>query len=217
MNNKLVGTGAFAEPPRETVDYKRGYLCGVIRGDGHLGTLRLRPAERPRLASSHQFRLALDRPRSAVPRSYATSHDLSVADARRSSSRPPHGAHREVRAIRTQSRASVDAIREIIEWPGRAPLDWYKGFLAGIFDAEGSFGGGIVRICNTDPTIIDWTTFACRQLGLPFVVESVGEGKWNVRIRGGLEQQLRFHHLTDPGDHAQALDRGRARSSRRAG
>ena len=70
--------------------------------------------------------------------------------------------------------SSVDAIREIIEWPGRAPLDWYKGFLAGIFDAEGSFGDGIVRICNTDPTIIDWTTFACRQLGLPFVVEHAG-------------------------------------------
>src|SRR4051794_23381614 len=34
LNNKLMGTGGFAEPPRETVDYKRGYLCGVIRGDG---------------------------------------------------------------------------------------------------------------------------------------------------------------------------------------
>ena len=36
LNSKLTGTGAFADPPLETRDYKRGYLCGVIRGDGHL-------------------------------------------------------------------------------------------------------------------------------------------------------------------------------------
>ncbi len=194
VNNKLVGTGAFADSPRATVDYKRGYLCGVIRGDAHLAT-RVYTRPNGRTWRQNQFRLALT-DLEALTRAYAYLHDLSVAttpflfaagDER----------HREVRAIRAQSQASVDAIREIIEWPGRAPLDWYKGFLAGIFDAEGSFGSGVIRICNTDPAIIDWTTFACRKLGLPFVVENTGPGKWNVRIRGGLEQQLRFHHLTD--------------------
>jgi DNA repair photolyase len=101
-------------------------------------------------------------------------------------------------AIRPQVRASVAAIRDFIEWPRRASTDWYKGFLAGIFDAEGTFGSGVVRICNGDPRILDWTTFACGRLGLPFVVENVRESMWNVRIRGGLEQQLRFHHLTNP-------------------
>jgi len=33
-NNKLMGVGAFAEPPKESADYLRGYLCGMIRGDG---------------------------------------------------------------------------------------------------------------------------------------------------------------------------------------
>ncbi|SDC32483.1 intein C-terminal splicing region/intein N-terminal splicing region [Actinokineospora iranica] len=32
--NKLMGTGPFAAPPKDTVDYRRGYLCGVARGDG---------------------------------------------------------------------------------------------------------------------------------------------------------------------------------------
>src|SRR4051812_21429421 len=35
-NNKLMGTGAFAQPSPETRDYKRGYLCGIVRGDGLL-------------------------------------------------------------------------------------------------------------------------------------------------------------------------------------
>jgi DNA repair photolyase len=106
--------------------------------------------------------------------------------------------YREMHAIATGVRDSVATIKELIAWPRRTSLEWYKGFLAGIFDAEGSFGSGVIRISNGDPVIIDWTTFACRRLGLPFVVENVREGMWNVRIRGGLEQQLRFHHLTNP-------------------
>ena len=43
-DNRLIGTGRFPEPPIETADYKVGYLCGMIRGDGHVGK---------------QFRLAL--------------------------------------------------------------------------------------------------------------------------------------------------------------
>ena len=35
-NNRLLGTGRFADPPEQSADYRRGYLCGLIRGDGHL-------------------------------------------------------------------------------------------------------------------------------------------------------------------------------------
>src|SRR2546422_3223514 len=34
LNNSLVGTGRFAEQPAETADYRRGYLSGIVRGDG---------------------------------------------------------------------------------------------------------------------------------------------------------------------------------------
>lgn len=37
-NNKLMGVGGFAQPPEKDDDYRRGYLCGIIRGDGHLGS-----------------------------------------------------------------------------------------------------------------------------------------------------------------------------------
>ena len=45
---------------------------------------------------------------------------------------------------------------------------------------------------------------------LPFIVETCATGMWNVRIRGGLEQQLRFHHLTDPAITRKRLIDGRA-------
>ena len=37
VNNKLMGVGGFAEPPKATAAYERGYLCGMIRGDGTIG------------------------------------------------------------------------------------------------------------------------------------------------------------------------------------
>src|SRR5580700_11222216 len=37
VNNKLMGVGGFAEPPKETDAYRRGYLSGMIRGDGSIG------------------------------------------------------------------------------------------------------------------------------------------------------------------------------------
>ncbi|MDQ1397614.1 MAG: hypothetical protein QOG64_2873, partial [Acidimicrobiaceae bacterium] len=31
-NNTLIGTGRFPEPPKDDAEYRRGYLCGLIRG-----------------------------------------------------------------------------------------------------------------------------------------------------------------------------------------
>src|SRR3984893_17602127 len=36
-NNKLMGTGAFAPAVVKDDDYRHSYLCGMIRGDAHLG------------------------------------------------------------------------------------------------------------------------------------------------------------------------------------
>ena len=84
-------------------------------------------------------------------------------------------------------------------WPLRPPLDWAKGFLAGIFDAEGSYSGGILRICNKDMEIIDRIMWTLRRLGLPFVIEGPRDnGVRTVRITGGLQQHLRFFHIVDP-------------------
>jgi len=56
-NNKLFGTGRFASPPNDTPEYRRGYVCGMIRGDGHLGSYSyIRPGRAH--GDVHRFRLA---------------------------------------------------------------------------------------------------------------------------------------------------------------
>ena len=58
INNKLIGVGAFAQPPEQTADYRRGYLCGLIRGDGHIGSYSYVGPGRNK-HEVHGFRLAL--------------------------------------------------------------------------------------------------------------------------------------------------------------
>ncbi len=78
------------------------------------------------------------------------------------------------------------------------PLSWTKGYLAGIFDAEGS-GSEVIRIANTDDEIIGWITACLDRLGFEYEIESSSKTSVkNVRIRGGLTEKMRFFLGTDP-------------------
>ena len=68
-----------------------------------------------------------------------------------------HGRRKALRAIYVSSAGSVEAIRHLIAWPEAPTPEWQKGFLAGIFDAEGGYSQGVFRIANTDPEIISRT------------------------------------------------------------
>jgi DNA repair photolyase len=144
--DELVGTGQFAAPPKDSPDYRRGYLCGIVRGDALI--------------------------------------DLDVlARARR---------------YLTDSGEAVD---DVILWPDCPSDAWSKGFLAGIYDAEGTCSGGTLRIANTDSDIIDSVASSLSRVGFVFVVEEPQRsiGVRYVRLLGGVYEQLRFFHTVDPG------------------
>jgi DNA repair photolyase len=102
----------------------------------------------------------------------------------------------------------MEDIQRVIEWPSTPSLNWYKGFLAGIYDAEGSYSESVLRIKNTDPVLIDWITWGFGKLGFRFTVESSENDRvkplHSVRPLGGLRETLRFFHSIDP-----AIDRKR--------
>jgi DNA repair photolyase len=164
----LMGVGRFAAPPKDSPDYRRGYLCGVIRGvirgDSHLGS------------SSHG-------------RPGRKNDDEALERSQRYLSE----------AIRTSKRASIDEIHQLIAWPEYVSDAWSRGFLAGIFDAEGHHGG-VIRIASTDQQIIDHAAMAMQRFGFEFVVERArpDDGLMNLRLVGGLRERLRFLHTVDP-------------------
>ncbi|TVZ05461.1 radical SAM protein [Trebonia kvetii] len=192
-NNKLMGFGGFAEPPKESVAYRRGYLCGMIRGDANFS----RYVHAPTGKVSHQFRLALADDEALLrTRDYLITFAVLTTEfefATGTLSRRP------IRAIRSSTRTAFDAIEHQIRWPRFPCRDWLCGFLAGIFDAEGSYSGAW-RVGNTDPEIIRWTTRALDALGFSYVLEPVvkANGLMVVRLRGGLKEAMRFFHTTDP-------------------
>ncbi len=196
VNNKLMGVGGFAEPPKETAAYRRGYLCGMIRGDGTIGHYSYLRADGTD-GRVHQFRLALtDSDGLARTADYLSRVGISCREftfAEESATR------RLVTAIRTGRRDEVWTIEWLIGWPDNPSADWRKGFLAGIFDAEGSYSGSL-RIANTDPEIINWTVSSLQSLGFDFVLEETNRpnGIVYIRLRGGLREALRFFHTVDP-------------------
>jgi DNA repair photolyase len=197
--NKLMGTGGFAAAPEKDEDYRRGYLTGLIRGDGTIGQY-LQFRFDGSWSELYQFRLALcdiealDRARQWLQQSAVetTRFQFSAGTAVR----------RPMQAIRAQTRLKVERVRELIAWPSSASRSWSAGFLAGIFDAEGSYSDGCLRISNTDLEIIGWIRDSMRVFGFSFVVEpgSLGVNKSVVvvRLSGGLREHLRFFHSVDP-------------------
>jgi DNA repair photolyase len=194
INNKLMGMGSLGPARAESLEYRRGYLCGMIRGDGHVGSYSyVRPG---RSASDvHRFRLALP-DSEALDRSQMYLAEAGVATTR---FRFLEGddRHRSMEAIRTSSQAGVERVRELIRWPGSESEEWSRGFLAGIFDAEGGRNGAL-RISNMDDAIIGRTASALGRLGHAFTVEGPNQaGVRNVRLLGGLGQQMRLLHHVD--------------------
>jgi DNA repair photolyase len=196
-NHELLGTGAFASPPASSADYRRGYLCGLTRGDGYLASRDHLRRNRPRWTHDF-FRLALT-DLEALRRCREFLADTGVATDE-FAFREAVGASRPIPAIRTQAGADVERIRELTRCPLSASDDWRKGFLAGMFDAEGSCGTEALRIANTDRVTLDSVAACLTHFGFDHVQEPTRNrnGLAYMRVRGGLRERLRFFHLTDP-------------------
>ena len=195
LENRLIGTGQFAEPPKGCSEYQLGYLCGMIRGDGHLGSYSY---ERPGRSHGdvHRFRLALTdvealhRTRDYLLGIGVPTREFLFAKA--------SATHKAMHAIRNSSESAVLSITDAISWRERPSTQWCKGFLAGIFDAEGSHSG-VLRIVNKDEPVLRCIADCMRACGVSFVVEPpVKNGCVSVRVRGGLPATLRFLHTVDP-------------------
>jgi DNA repair photolyase len=201
LNNTLMGFGALPRAPsaQGNAAYRSGYLCGVIRGDGHLGVYRYQRVGR-RHGDQHRFRLALT-DLEPLQRSAEFLGGLGIRTDRFTFAEARESRQR-MEALRTSSQASVAAIHRIINWPDQPDDHWRRGFLAGIFDAEGSFSDGCLRIANTDDRLIRETTAALRHFSFESVVETTYPADRKpvhyVRLRGGLREHLRFFGACDP-------------------
>ncbi|MEX2343073.1 MAG: PA0069 family radical SAM protein [Steroidobacteraceae bacterium] len=201
LNNTLMGCGAIPSFPRSdySSDYRCGYLCGLIRGDGHLGVYRYARPGRSN-GDQHRFRLAMA-DTEALERAAVFLSGFGIRTDR-FKFQAETSERRRVEAIRTSSSASVAAIGRLVEWPDCPAGEWLRGFVGGIFDAEGSFCGGTIRIANTDRRMIEVLSDGLHRFRFDSTVEtqrrSLPRPVHYVRVRGGLRENLRFIGAFDP-------------------
>lgn len=193
-----LGSGTVdCAAPRGGIGYRRGYLTGMIRGDGMLidKTYLRRQTAKPYRVT--HFRLALC-DAEALRRSERYLEQEGVTTRLR-----PYGEHvtgrRPMEALVTSRRSDYATICRTIRWPEHPSDEWQRGFLAGVFDAEGSYSGGILRISNSDDEILSRIVAALVALGLPYVREPVrASGVATIRIPGGRGVHRRFFHHVGP-------------------
>ena len=196
-NDSLLGFGRTVEALEFCADYRRGYLAGMVRGDAHLKTYRYERAGR-RHGDVHRFRLALaDEDALERAQQYLEQEGIPTKRFAFAAATP---RRRTMSAIRNSSASAVGAIGEVIAWPAAPSVEWRRGFLAGIFDAEGSRSRGVLRISNRDEEILGRTRAAPESFGFDAVLEDPGlaNGVKTVRVRGGLREHVRFTHLVNP-------------------
>jgi DNA repair photolyase len=197
--NKLMGVGMTTGSLESTPFYRQGYLCGVIGGDGHMGVRKHELRTGGEGIRCH-FRLAMA-DGEALQRSGAYLEEFGV-QTRTFLFQKATASRRKMNAINARSRDNFRAIEKLIAWPGFAPTEWLRGFLGGIFDAEGSYSEGCVRFANTDHTILGRIAESLKYFGFDFTSDVPGRGTnlpvHYLRILGGLREHLRFFHLVDP-------------------
>ena len=216
-DEQLAARHRRASPTRraDDADYRRGYLCGLIRGDGHLGSLRrTRVSDRVRVpARADRFRGTA--PRAALPR-------RARGRRRTNGFSPPPRRARARDALRCGRGCPRDrSRRSASSSAGRARPN--HAVAQGLPRRHLRRRGLVQRRARSasptrTATIIHWTRRS-RSTGsgsTPSSRPTATERLRRVRIRGGLKERLRFFHLTRPGDHAQADDRRHGAEVRRA-
>lgn len=199
INNFIQGIGRADQTPPETEEYKKGYLAGIIRGDGFLARYdysgKYKRYNRKQVQTNdvqHHFRLALsDFEALKRTKEYLSEFGVQTTDFEFSN----HSGHKPMRAIRNHSRTAFEVITALVADGHSA--EWLRGWLAGIFDAEGSFSK-VVRISNTDEQILKITLAACDALGLSTVREDRIGAASSIRVRGGLGAVTRFFQIAAP-------------------
>lgn len=168
-------------PPEFDIDYMKGYFTGISTGDAQIGSF---------LCDGYmkrKYRLAL-KDTALLDRTEYFAEQLGINLYR---SEVQVGITCE--ALLTSDGEVYKKILEIIS--EEIDSDSYKkGYLAGIFDAEGSsHRSKYIRIANQNLAIIERAAHYLDDLGFEVMIEPpIKNGTRNVRILGGLDTVFQF-------------------------
>lgn len=188
IGSDIFTIGSHLQSEEFSDEYKRGYLCGIIQGDGVHN--RYDYSTRQHQNVIYQFRLfmkdtePIDRARLWLNQFGVTTRDFEFKAE----------GYGPYRGIRNSTRSAFLRIGKIIE-PNKS-RDWARGWLAGFFDAEGCSS---MRFSNANKIYLERTETLLSRLGFKHVRER-REGKrcQTVRFVGGIAERARFYQQVNP-------------------
>ena len=181
--------GSFGQPRPHTAGYRRGYLCGLVRGDEDPAAGRSFPSVELGAGSAGPGPPLPGR--GPVGRPVRPCRWVRRPGGGRAGSEPG-------RIARRPDAADGTSIADALRWPAAPGDDWCAGFLGGLIDARGR----AVARRAADPAA---PTTSC-SAGRPGPCTGSGSGSGSsatggarsVRLLGGAAELLRLLQLVDP-------------------
>ena len=172
--------------------YKKGYLRGIILGDGTMGIYQTKKQSIIRNGrhynyspkTVHKFRLSM-KDISAIERAKEYLNYFGIQVFKH--------IHMGLYSIRKDGKNSFETIKKIIS-PDEEP-EFLRGYLAGMFDAEGSFSQGILRIHNKN---LEEVEKAFKYFCFRYKLLESKNGIKTITLCGGLSEQIRFISFVSP-------------------
>ncbi len=186
--------------------YGRGYLAGLADGDG---TRRFQPGDTS--AYYPYWRVAITDPE-PLERVLTYLHAWGVSANIRSFSTPPIGeprgsrnivARKPMQKIDVRNLAGLRIIHNATQWIEER--EFLRGYLAGIFDAEGGVSGAdLVVVTNRDEQVLARTLRALSEFSFVATRRWAGEHIPNLVLVGTLSEKVRFFACTGPATRRKA-------------
>ncbi len=182
-----VRTVFASTPDLHGADYEAGYIAGVTLGDG---TFRWHPdwrSDKLGFPQSYWRVAVLESDRSILDRlaGYLANVGVTVYV------RPFAGGGRGAMAkVETRELTNMPIIAGLCN--ERDADDWWIGWLAGMFDAEGSTSGGSLRISQKDIGVLETVVAAAARIGFLFKVEKASNRTPTARLVGDVVEKARF-------------------------
>ena len=193
VGSMLVRISSPIKKQLETNEYKYGYLGGVSVGDAMMGVWTNNNQYK-----KYGYRLAMNNNNMPIiERTKRFADNIGITMRSRI-----HRGRTLLNSIETWKRNDVNRLIELSN-KYDSNLEFDRGFVAGIFDAEGSFSGGILRISNTNFVLLENICTRLSKFGFKITLQSIRYGKDRKPIRdlyisGGLSENIRFFSVFLP-------------------
>lgn len=166
--------------------YDMGYVVGTIEGDGSIG----------QYVDKRNFNDIYSCKLSVTDKEFADYYFKACktigVDNNRSIFIPKYPGAKVANVVRTNKRKNFHTIYSAMENAEFSNRDFSKGYLAAIFDGEGEYHNGLLRISNSDKRIIKRIKIVLDKFGFKYSDRQKTGNLRYITVLGGLMEHIRF-------------------------